>query len=65
MVRCSANWASGWWTARIDCSDEPLIWSRKYIERDGGWKIESKKVRKEREREKGMEGRENRKKGEH
>lgn len=21
-----ANWASGWWTACIDCSDEPFFW---------------------------------------
>lgn len=26
MLCCSANWASGWWAARIDCSDEPLSW---------------------------------------
>lgn len=36
MVCCSANWASGWWTACIDCSDEPFFWcTDRKIERDG------------------------------
>lgn len=25
-ARSSANWASGWWTACIDCLDDPFFW---------------------------------------